>query len=47
MSRLGKLIMLSGPDWWGRFDLTDPVGRLAYEADAKHAIAKAEDRDGA
>lgn len=39
---LGKLIMLSGPDWWGRFDLTDPVGRAAYESNASQAIAKAE-----
>ncbi len=38
---LGKLIMLSGPDWWGVFDLTDPVGRDTYEANAAQAIAKA------
>ena len=39
---LGKLIMLSGPDWWGRFDLTDPVSRGAYQANAERAIAKAQ-----
>ncbi len=39
---LGKLIMLSGPDWWGRFDLTDPVSREAYQANAERAIAKAQ-----
>jgi hypothetical protein len=38
---LGKLIMLSGPDWLGRFDLTDPVSRTSYESDAGQAIAKA------
>lgn len=38
---LGKLIMLSGPDWWGVFDLTDPVSRGAYESDAQHAISNA------
>jgi hypothetical protein len=43
---LGKLIMLSGPDWWGRFDLTDPVGRSAYESSASQAIAKAEKHAG-
>lgn len=41
---LGKLIMLSGPDWWGRFDLTDPVSRGAYQANAERAIAKAQRR---
>lgn len=40
---LGKLIMLSGPDWHGRFDLTDPVSRRSYESDAAQAIRKAED----
>jgi hypothetical protein len=39
---LGKLIMLSGPDWWGRFDLTDPVSRGSYQANAEQAIAKAQ-----
>lgn len=39
---LGKLIMLSGPDWHGRFDLTDPVSRRSYESDASQAIAKAD-----
>jgi hypothetical protein len=39
---LGKLIMLSGPDWWGRFDLTDPVSRGSYQANAERAIAKAQ-----
>lgn len=38
---LGKLIMLSGPDWHGQFDLTDPVSRRSYEQDASQAIAKA------
>jgi hypothetical protein len=38
---LGKLIMLSGPDWWGTFDLTDPVSRTAYQSSAEQAIAKA------
>lgn len=38
---LGKLIMLTGPDWWGLFDLTDPVSRTAYATAAEHAIAKA------
>lgn len=38
---LGKLIMLSGPDWWGAFDLTDPVSRKAYEINAAQAISKA------
>ena len=33
--------MLTGPDWWGRFDLTDPVSRGAYQASAERAIAKA------
>lgn len=37
---LGKLIMLSGPDWWGSFDLTDPVSRTAYATAAQHAISK-------
>jgi hypothetical protein len=41
---LGKLIMLSGPDWWGCFDLEDPVGRNAYRVDAEQSIAKAERR---
>lgn len=38
---LGKLIMLTGPDWLGLFDLTDPASRAAYKSDADHAIAKA------
>jgi hypothetical protein len=38
---LGKLIMLTGPDWWGLFDLTDPVSRKAYESAANLSIAKA------
>ena len=38
---LGKLIMLAGPDWLGRFDLTDPVSRALYASAAQHAIAKA------
>jgi hypothetical protein len=39
---LGKLIMLTGPDWLGLFDLTDPVSRSAYESSAAQAIAKAD-----
>lgn len=38
---LGKLIMLTGPDWWGVFDLSDPVSRKTYESAANQAIAKA------
>jgi hypothetical protein len=42
---LGKLVMLTGPDWLGVFDLTDPVSRSAYEASANQAIRKAMDRE--
>jgi hypothetical protein len=38
---LGKLIMLTGPDWLGVFDLSDPVSRAVYESEAKQAIRKA------
>jgi GNAT superfamily N-acetyltransferase len=30
---LGKAIMLTGPDWWGTFDLTSPAAKRVFEAE--------------
>lgn len=41
---LGKLIMLSGPDWWGVFDLTDGATRNLYADRAQRSIEEAQKR---
>jgi hypothetical protein len=38
---LGKVIMLSGPDWYGVFDLSDPARRGQYERAARRRLQKA------
>jgi ribosomal protein S18 acetylase RimI-like enzyme len=35
---LGRAIMLAGPDWYGTFDLTDPVRRQSYESAAQQRV---------
>jgi len=39
---LGKLIMLSGPDWWGTFDLTDPVIRASFSEGVQRSFERAQ-----
>ncbi|MEN3285577.1 MAG: hypothetical protein V7607_6717 [Solirubrobacteraceae bacterium] len=36
---LGKAIMLAGPDWWGVFDLGDPVAPQVFDAEFQRKFA--------
>jgi hypothetical protein len=38
---LGKAIMLTGPDWYGVFDLSDPVRRGEFEHEARARLLRA------
>jgi hypothetical protein len=38
---LGKATMLTGPDWYGVFDLSDPVRRGSYEREARGRLTTA------